>query len=109
MYVYTCMTFIHYSTFAIIIEYNKLKKNSFPLLSTEQLKSLCKQYHDRICKLEDQKYDLEYVVKRKDVEVYTKYQNSNKKRKSISTKFLLLSYYFTLYHVLRFTFHLHDN
>uniref|UniRef100_A0A1B0G344 Uncharacterized protein n=1 Tax=Glossina morsitans morsitans TaxID=37546 RepID=A0A1B0G344_GLOMM len=39
--------------------------------SEEQLKSLCKQYHDRICKLEDQKYDLEYVVKRKDVEKTT--------------------------------------
>lgn len=41
------------------------------VLSTEQLKQICKQYHDRICNLENVKYDLEYVVKRKDVEVHT--------------------------------------
>lgn len=37
---------------------------------TDTLKTLIKQHYDRICKLEDQKYDLEYVVKRKDVEVH---------------------------------------
>lgn len=38
---------------------------------TDTLKTLIKQHYDRINKLEDQKYDLEYVVKRKDVEVHT--------------------------------------
>lgn len=30
---------------------------------------VCKDYHTRIAKLEDEKFDLEYVVKRKDMEV----------------------------------------
>ncbi|XP_070062867.1 troponin I isoform X5 [Drosophila virilis] len=37
--------------------------------SEDTLKTLIKQHYDRINKLEDQKYDLEYVVKRKDVEI----------------------------------------
>jgi len=37
--------------------------------SEEQLKSILRGHYDRICKLEDQKYDLEYVVKRKDIEI----------------------------------------
>lgn len=36
---------------------------------TEQLKSILKAYHERINSLEDKKYDVEYIVKRKDVEV----------------------------------------
>lgn len=40
-------------------------------IRTDTLKTLIKQHYDRINKLEDQKYDLEYVVKRKDVEVHT--------------------------------------
>ncbi|XP_056643320.1 troponin I isoform X10 [Diorhabda sublineata] len=35
----------------------------------EQIRSFCKTYHDRICKLEDQKFDLEYLVKKKDMEI----------------------------------------
>lgn len=30
---------------------------------------MCKQYHDRIAKLENEKYDLEYFVGRKDFEI----------------------------------------
>lgn len=37
--------------------------------TTETIKSILKQYHDRIGKLEDVKFDLEYQVKRKDMEV----------------------------------------
>jgi len=33
------------------------------------LVELCQQYHKRINALEEQKYDLEYAVKRKDFEV----------------------------------------
>lgn len=36
---------------------------------TESLKSIVKSYHERIVKLEDSKFDLEYLVKRKDMEV----------------------------------------
>lgn len=36
----------------------------------ETLKNLCRQHYERINKLENQKYDLEYVVKRKDFEVH---------------------------------------
>lgn len=35
----------------------------------ETVRSIVKQYYDRINKLEDAKYDLEFVVKRKDLEV----------------------------------------
>lgn len=63
-------------------------------LSAETLKTLIKQHYDRINKLEDQKYDLEYVVKRKDVEVHT-YKNTLfyyffrfEKSKSANTKFI---------------------
>ncbi|XP_037921687.1 troponin I isoform X4 [Hermetia illucens] len=37
--------------------------------SEETLKSIAKQYHQRIAKLEDQKYDLEYEVARKGLEI----------------------------------------
>lgn len=32
-------------------------------------KRVCREYHERINGLEDEKFDLEYVVKRKDMEV----------------------------------------
>ncbi|XP_017779949.1 PREDICTED: troponin I isoform X6 [Nicrophorus vespilloides] len=35
----------------------------------ESLKSTCKAYYERICKLESVKYDVEYIVKRKDAEI----------------------------------------
>lgn len=50
------------------------KPNIKTPLWTDTLKSLIKQHYDRINKLEDQKYDLEYVVKRKDVEVHEHHQ-----------------------------------
>jgi hypothetical protein len=37
--------------------------------STEELKAICMQYHERIHDLEDKKFDIEYIVKRKDYEV----------------------------------------
>lgn len=39
---------------------------------TEILKSIAKSYYERINKLEDAKYDLEFLVKRKDLEVRVK-------------------------------------
>lgn len=35
----------------------------------DSLSRVCKEYHERIGKLEDEKFDLEYIVKRKDMEV----------------------------------------
>ncbi|CAH1399984.1 unnamed protein product [Nezara viridula] len=35
----------------------------------EKLKKICSDYHKRIGRLEDEKFDLEYVVKKKDFEV----------------------------------------
>ncbi|XP_063978895.1 troponin I-like isoform X3 [Diachasmimorpha longicaudata] len=35
----------------------------------ETLKRVLREYHQRICQLEDQKFDIEYIVKRKDFEI----------------------------------------
>ncbi|KPJ00982.1 Troponin I [Papilio xuthus] len=35
----------------------------------DAISRVCKEYHTRIGKLEDEKFDLEYIVKRKDMEV----------------------------------------
>ncbi|MBO8666611.1 troponin, partial [Staphylococcus aureus] len=35
----------------------------------DTIKRVIKEYYDRITKLEDQKFDLEYVVKKKDFEI----------------------------------------
>lgn len=42
-----------------------------PNTQTVALKDALHQYYERINSLEDLKYDLEYVVKRKDIEVHT--------------------------------------
>lgn len=39
----------------------------------DAVRALCEEYHKRISGLEEQKYDLEYAVKRKDFEV--RFQN----------------------------------
>lgn len=38
--------------------------------SKDELRKLCKQYHDTIAKLESDKYDLEYQVKKIDFEIH---------------------------------------
>lgn len=43
-----------------------------PSSHTESLKRVLREYHNRITALEDQKFDLEYVVKKKDYEVLTR-------------------------------------
>jgi troponin I len=37
--------------------------------SEGQLKSICETYHDRICNLENDKYDMELLVRAKDVQI----------------------------------------
>lgn len=46
----------------------------------EQLKAILKAYHERIRNLEDKKYDIEYIVKRKDVEVQSSLHHKKTKR-----------------------------
>lgn len=48
----------------------------------EQLKNILRAYHDRIKGLEDKKYDVEYIVKRKDVEVQS-HAHTHKKKPTI--------------------------
>lgn len=59
----------------------------------EQLKSILRTYYERIKSLEDKKYDVEYIVKRKDIEVlYISYHTLYRKQKLInaSDTFMLL-------------------
>lgn len=41
---------------------------------TDNLKRVLKEYHNRIAALEDKKFDIEYVVKKKDYEVHMREQ-----------------------------------
>lgn len=45
------------------------KQTKHFLRDIEQLKSTLKVYYERIVRLEDAKYDLEYLVRKKDYEV----------------------------------------
>lgn len=37
--------------------------------TTATLQAICKEYYERLCKLESEKYDTEYLVRQKDYEV----------------------------------------
>lgn len=52
----------------VISERTGTKKN-FDDLSEKELQTLCKGFHDRIKNLEGDKWDLEYAVGRKEIEV----------------------------------------
>lgn len=41
---------------------------------TETVKRVLREYHNRITALEDKKFDIEYVVKKKDFEVHLREQ-----------------------------------
>lgn len=41
-------------------------------ISIDSIKDIARAYHSRIEKLEDMKYDLEYIVRSKDHQVHTK-------------------------------------
>lgn len=63
----------------------------------DSLKTVLKQYHDRIGALEDEKYDMEYIVKRKDAEVVLSLQKKKNKitQQAFSTHFTaMLTYLF---------------
>lgn len=40
-----------------------------PFAKKDQLIQLARQFHERIARLEDEKYDLEYQVNKKDYEI----------------------------------------
>ena len=44
-------------------------RENFDLMSESELRSCCKQFHERIKSLESSKWDLEYAVGRKELEV----------------------------------------
>lgn len=45
-------------------------KPNFDSMSESELSSLCKKFHDRFEKLESEKWDLEYAVGRKEIEIH---------------------------------------
>lgn len=65
---------IQYSSFCLF--YVLLCEHSLALVHTlwctkwtDSLRSICKNYYQKICDLEGVKYDVEYMVKKKDIEV----------------------------------------
>ncbi|XP_011297600.1 troponin I isoform X3 [Fopius arisanus] len=52
-----------------IIEQRCGKSRPVDDANEETLKRVLREYHQRICQLEDQKFDIEYIVKRKDFEI----------------------------------------
>lgn len=53
----------------VISERTGQKKN-FDGMSEEELKSVCRQMHDRLEKLESEKWDMETIVTKKDIEIH---------------------------------------
>ncbi|KAG9510065.1 Troponin I 4 [Fragariocoptes setiger] len=45
-------------------------KKNFDTMSESELQLLCKQFHDRLTHLESEKWDIEYQVGRKDLEIH---------------------------------------
>lgn len=60
----------------VIAERTGTKKN-FDTMSESELVSICKEFHERIKSLENEKWDLEYAVGRKEIEVscFSSYQS----------------------------------
>uniref|UniRef100_A0A182SAU5 Troponin I n=1 Tax=Anopheles maculatus TaxID=74869 RepID=A0A182SAU5_9DIPT len=53
-----------------IIEERCGKPKNIEEANEDQARKILRDYHQRINSLEEEKYDLEYVVKRKDMEVH---------------------------------------
>lgn len=53
---------------SLILILNFIFKNKLILQFVETLRNLCAQFHERLSSLEDQKFDLEYAVTKKDFE-----------------------------------------
>ncbi|XP_075972175.1 troponin wings up A isoform X6 [Anticarsia gemmatalis] len=52
-----------------IIEERCGKPKNIEDANEDSISRVCKEYHERINQLEDEKFDLEYIVKRKDMEI----------------------------------------
>ncbi|XP_074096958.1 troponin I-like isoform X3 [Cotesia typhae] len=52
-----------------IIEQRCGKPRAIEDANEETLKRVLREYHTRICELEDKKFDIEYIVKKKDFEI----------------------------------------
>ena len=46
----------------------------------DSLANICREYHSRIERLEEEKYDLEYIVKGKDYQVHIDIHTKHKKK-----------------------------
>lgn len=44
-------------------------KSNYDLMNESELKAICKQFHERLRQIESSKWDLEYAVSRKELEV----------------------------------------
>lgn len=53
-----------------VIQERTGEKRNFDLMTESELKSICKQFHDRIRHVESEKWDLEYAVGRKELEIH---------------------------------------
>ena len=62
-------------TFSITFSQLILDSKTFLYLLIGELRALCKEYHQRICMIEDKKYDLEQEVDKKDYTVRKQFQN----------------------------------
>lgn len=50
---------------------------------TETVKRVLREYHNRISSLEDKKFDIEYVVKKKDFEVLLREQQLRERLRDV--------------------------
>lgn len=50
---------------------------------TENVKRVLREYHSRITALEDKKFDIEYVVKKKDFEVLLRVQTLRERLRDV--------------------------
>ena len=50
---------------------------------TETVKRVLREYHNRISALEDKKFDIEYVVKKKDFEVLSREQQLRERLRDV--------------------------
>lgn len=53
----------------MVIQQRTGVKQNFDTMSESELKSICKQFHEQIRKIESDKWDLEHAVGRKEIEV----------------------------------------
>lgn len=58
----------------------------------DSVAKICQDYHSRIARLEEEKYDLEYIVKGKDFQVHIDIHTQNNYHKFCKKKKILSTY-----------------